>query len=74
MDAYLPYIFGALLTFGATAIWVVVRRLYASIDLLFGKLDRQAKELHQMQLAITSIDPSKANMFRAFMRKTAADD
>ena len=57
------------LTLIVTVIGIMLKRLYSAIDLLFSKLDRQAKELHQMQLAITSIDPSKANMFRAFMLK-----
>ena len=66
---YLPYVIGAAASLAVTLFGILIGRLYKANDLLFSKLDRQANELHQMQLAITAIDPSKANLFRAFMLK-----
>ena len=52
---------------GVTIIGIMVKRLYASIDLLFHKYDSMAKEVHKMQLAIVGIDPTKTTVFKSFM-------
>jgi hypothetical protein len=55
-----------------TLIGVLIKRVYKSIDLLFGKLDRQAKEIHRLQMAICAVAPDKTSMFTAFMVKDDA--
>ena len=84
MDEWLPTIMkaamivlGGAVTLAITMLGLYLRKLSAEInrvritqDLLFKKLDKQARELHKVQLAIVAKDPSQTAIFSAFMVKT----
>lgn len=58
---------GAALTLGVTLLCLMVRRMYASIDLLFKKYDALKTDVDRMKIALVAVDPSKTVMLKAFI-------
>lgn len=63
------YVFGGSVTFAVGMLGFTIRRLFKTQELLFRKLDKQAKEVHKLQLAVVSTNPQTTSIFRAFMLK-----
>lgn len=60
MEAYLPHIAGFVLALLA----FLVKRLFRTQDLLFTKYDAVKADVDLIKLAIVSVDPTKAVLFR----------
>ena len=60
MDAYAPYIVGALLT----VFIFMIKRLFRTNDLLFQKCDEMKREIERLKFCLVS-DPSKTAIFEA---------
>lgn len=48
-------------------IWIM-KRAFKAIDLLFSKYDKLAAMQEKIKLAMVAVDPSKTQMFEAFLR------
>ena len=66
MEAYLPAVFGGLLTLAVTLLGFLIKRLFKTQDLLFRKRDEVRADIDRVKLAMLT-DPSRTAMFNAFM-------